>query len=402
MFALLPVDMLNGILLKKGINLPMSIGQLYKLIILAFLFFRFIFKPKLLVFSLGLTFLLFLPSIYQAVKQLNAEFLFDDIIKISKYLAPLFSFLFFVDFIKRAEEPGIRKLIKLARFSYLVLAGNILLKYVGLGSPMYEFGSIGSKGFFYAGNEISALLVILSSIIAFNLWQNKKRVQYFLFWAFTLFIGLTISSKTGVVGIALVFLLIPLKRPSIKLSIGRLMFFLGAILIVIPLAFYLSWKFIQGTAFYIRLQYFSAKFDLWTFLLSNRNVFFYDAYKKFITEYSVIEKIFGVGQGQYELINNGSIVEVDFADILFAYGIIGLLYFLIIMVFLLIQAMRFSKNNKYIFANFVLLMTLVLLAISSTAGHVFSSGMAAVFIGLLFSLMYYKRNVESRPIKIEE
>ena len=34
----------------------------------------------------------------------------------------------------------------------------------------------------------------------------------------------------------------------------------------------------------------------------------------------------------------------------------------------------------------------VLLLISTTAGHVFSSGMAAVFIGLLFSLMFIKKN----------
>lgn len=402
MFALLPVDMLNGLVLKSGINLPISIGQLFKLLILVFLFFRFLSKPKLLLISFGFTLLLLLPSLYQSVKQLSAAFLFADIIKISKYLAPLFSFLFFVDFIKQSDENGIRKLMKLAQFSYLVLAGNVLLKYIGLGYPMYEFGSIGSKGFFYAGNEISALLVILSSIIAFDLWHNKKRIKYFLFWALTLFVGLTISSKTGVVGIMLIFLLIPLKRPSIRLSIGRLIFFLSAIFLIVPLVFYLSWKFIQGTAFYIRLLYFSEKFDFWTFLLSNRNVFFKDTYQKYIDEYSIIEKIIGVGQSQYELLNNGSIVEVDFADILFAYGILGLIYFLLIMTFLFVQALRFSRNYKYIFANFVLLMVFVLLSISTTAGHVYSSGMAAVFIGLLFSLMYFKKDVELKSIKSTE
>lgn len=394
MFALLPVDMLNGAVLKNGINLPISISQLYKLLILVFLFFRFLFKPKLLLFSLGFTFVLLIPSLYQSIKSQSVGFLFEDIIKISKYLAPLFSFLFFVDYIKRTDELGIRKLIRLVQFSYFILAGNILLKYIGLGYPMYEFGNIGSKGFFYAGNEISVLLVILSCIIAFDLWYNKKRIQYFLFWALTLFIGLTISSKTGVVGIALVFLLIPLKRPSIKLNLGRMMFFLSALFLVLPLALYLSWKFIQGTAFYIRLQYFSTKFDFWTFLLSNRNVFFSNTYKTYKDEYSLIEKIIGMGQSQYELINSGNIVEVDFADIFFAYGIVGLFYFLAIILFLIVQAMRFSKNNKYIFANFVLLMTLVLLAISTTAGHVFSSGMAAVFTGMLLSLMYFKKNIE--------
>ena len=84
------------------------------------------------------------------------------------------------------------------------------------------------------------------------------------------------------------------------------------------------------------------------------------------------------------------IVEIDFADIFFSYGILGLLYFIALLAFLLIQAYRFSNNSKYTNANFVLLMILFLIGISTTAGHVFSSGMAAVFMGIVFALMYYK------------
>ena len=390
MFALLPVDMLNGIALKNGINLPISIGQLYKLLILFFLFFRFLFKPKLLFISGALTILLMVPSIYQSLKLLSLATIFNDLIKISKYLTPVFCFLFFVDYIKNEGTNGMRRLLKLAQFSFLILAGNILLKYVGLGYPMYEYGTIGSKGFFYAGNEISALLIILSAFIAFNLWRRRKKIYYFIFWAFTLFLGLTVSSKTGVMGILLVFFLIPLKKPSIKISLKRLLFFLISIGIVIPLALYLSWRFIQGTAFYIRLMYFSKKFDFWTFLLSNRNVFFKEAYDTYIEKYDLIEKFIGVGQTQYEFLNQGKIVEIDFADIFFAFGIVGLIYFFGIILFLIIQAFRFSATRTYPYSNFTLLMILVLLGISTMAGHVFSSGMAAVFIGLLFSLMYFK------------
>ena len=390
MFALLPMDMLNGFLLKSGVNLPISIGQFHKLIILVFLLFRFLFKPRLLFLSLGFTALLLVPTFFQSIKISSTSFLFNDFIKISKYLTPLFCFLFFVDFIKREGKVGIRKLLKLVRFSYLILAGNILLKYFGLGYPMYEFGDIGSKGFFFAGNEISVLLVILSSLIAFDLWHRGERLKYFLFWAFTLFVGFSISSKTGIAGILLVFLLIPLKRPSLKFSLKKVMFFLGSTLVVIPLALYIIWQSIQGTAFFIRLQYFSEKFDFLTFLLSNRNVFFKDAYRRYIENYDFLEKIIGIGQTQYEILNHGMIVEIDFADILFAYGILGLLYFILLMVFLVVQAIRFTKNEKFIYSNLVLLMIFFLLGISTTAGHVFSSGMAAVFIGLIFALMYFK------------
>ena len=394
MFALLPVDMLNGIVLKNGINLPISIGQLFKLVILIFIFFRFLFKPKLLLVSLGFTALLFLPSIYQSFKIFSVSSIFEDIVKISKYLTPLYCFLFFADFIKRDGYVGIVKLRNLIRFSYIVLVGNILLKYIGLGYPMYEYGSIGSKGFFYAGNEISALLVILSSFMAFDIWNRGKKIQYFLLWAFTLFVGLTVSSKTGIVGILLIFFLIPLKRPSLKINLKSFIFFLASIFLIIPLSLFLIWRSIQGTAFFIRLQYFSEKFDFWTFLLSSRNIFFKEANKTYKEKYDFIEKIMGVGQTQYENLNHNQIVEIDFADIFFAYGLFGLLYFGMLMSFLIVQAVRFSSNKRHIYSNYVLLMIWMLIGISATAGHVFSSGMAAVFIGIVFALMYFKEKQE--------
>lgn len=102
----------------------------------------------------------------------------------------------------------------------------------------------------------------------------------------------------------------------------------------------------------------------------------------------------GVGQTQYENLNHNQIVEIDFADIFFAYGLFGLLYFGMLMSFLIVQAVRFSSNKRHIYSNYVLLMIWILIGISATAGHVFSSGMAAVFIGIVFALMYFKEKQE--------
>lgn len=390
MFALLPFDMLNGFLLQNNVNLPISLGQLFKLLILFFLFLRLLFYPRALFVSIVLTLLLLIPTIYQLIIGFEKSFVFADIIKISKYLTPVFSFVFFVNFIKSYEEKGLALLLKLVKFSYIVLIGNIFLKYVGLGYPMYEFGNIGSKGFFYAGNEVSALLIIVSSILGYQLWSQNSRLNYLLFVVLSLFAGLTVSSKTGTVGLLIVFILIPMKRPSLKLNIKKGLIFIVSILTLVPLFIYGAWRSIQNTDLMIRLVYFSRKFDFLTFILSNRNVYFRQAYQTFLRKYDILEKIIGVGQTKYEHLNIISIVEIDFADILFAFGILGLLYFVLLMLFLIVQAIRFSKSTNYPYSNFVLLMILVLLGISSTAGHVYSSGMAAVFIGLLFSLMYFK------------
>ncbi len=392
MFLLLPVDMINGFLLKNNINLPISVAQFYKFVILVCIFFTFLRKPDNLILSVGIFSLLLLSSLYQIIQFSEFSILLGDIVKIFRYLAPLFCFLYFVNVIKRNHPKTISLLLKLVYFSYAVLSFNVFIKYLGYGYPMYEFGNIGSKGFFHAGNEISALLIILSSIIGFDLWFKEQKLKYILFLLFSLAVGLGISSKTAALGVLFVFMLIPLKGITIKSKISKILAAVVVISLALPILIFYSWEYIKTSELYIRLVFFYDKSDFLTFMFSNRNVFFIDAYKTYIQEYNIIEKIIGVGQTHYEVLNEDKIVEIDFIDIFFAYGIMGLSLFLLIISFLWIQLKRLSKSKNYPYANFVFLMFIILLGISSTAGHVFSSGMAAFFIGLLLSLMYIKKN----------
>ncbi len=398
MFALLPVDMINGMLLTNNINLPISLSQSYKFLLLLCLLIRFTLTLRLLITTLIITFCLLIPSLYQLIVGSEGSYFFIDFITLSKYLAPFLCFLFFVDMIKRNGEIVFRHLLMLVQFSYLVLMINIFVKYIGLGYPAYKSGGIGTKGFFYAGNEISALLIILSAILAFVIWKRGFKLKYYMFLAINLIAGLTISSKTAILGILLVFFTIPFQGKSLKLK--KFLPLVAGTIALVPAAFFLSWKFIQNSNLMVRLAFFYKELDVWTFILSSRNVFLANSYETYLTKYNIVEKIIGVGQTRYEYINDQKVVEMDIVDIFFAYGIFGLLIFLFMMYFLLVQSKRFSRSNKYPFANFVYLMTLVLLLISTLAGHVFGSGMSAVFIGLLFSLMY--KSKKSEEIKVSK
>ena len=397
MLALLPFDMINGIMLRNAIILPITLGQLFKLIIIAVIFFRFfLFNFKLLVTSCLMFLLMLLPTFYQILIQLDTSFLISDIVKVSRYLTPLFSFLFFKDFIDRQDPIELKKLFKLVWFSYIVLVVNVLIKYIGLGYPMYKAGDIGSKGFFFAGNETSALLIILTSILAYKLFLSKERWKFYIFMVFSLFVGLSISSKTGVLGILLMLILIPLERPTAQIKIGKLKKLILTLLVSIPLVVSGTWWAVKQSSVLDRLSYYWSKLDILTFIFSHRNFFFTDAYKVYMEEYSIIEKFIGVGQTRYELLNNSKIIEIDIADVFFAYGFVGLILFLFLFGVLINQSWRFSKFEEYKYTNFVFLMALILLGISSIAGHVFSSGMSAIFIGLLFSLMYLKNYAVSK------
>lgn len=393
MFALLPIDMINGLMLRNDIILPITLGQLFKLIILAVLFFRFfLFNFKDLVNSVILFLILLIPSLIQVVAQWDASFLFSDLVKVSKYLTTIVSFFFFKDLIKRQGVIELNRVFKLVSFSYAVLAINILLKYVGLGYPMYRAGNIGSKGFFYAGNETSALLIILTAILGYQIYLNIDRWKYYAFMLLSLFVGLTISSKTGVLGIVLLMVLIPLERPSLQFELKKLKKLALTVIVFLPILVSGTWWALKQSSVYVRLSYYWDKLDLWTFLFSHRNVFFLDSLTVYKENYTTLEKWFGVGQARYELLNNNKIIEIDIADIFFAYGYTGLLLFVILIGFMMIQSWRFSEFKKYTYSKLVFLMLIILLGISSIAGHVFNSGMSAIFIGLLFSLMYSNKD----------
>ena len=398
MFALLPVDMINGIMLMNDVKLPISIGQLYKLLIVLCLLIRFFFEIKLLVTTVILISLLLISSLYQLLYNLEGSHLLTDLIKASKYITPFICFLFFVNAFKYSQDRIYSLILKLVKISYLILIINIFITYIGLGYPAYKNGGMGTKGFFYAGNEISALLIILCSIIAFRLWNRKQKSKYFIFLIINLLAALTISSKTAILGIILVFLIIPFQDKSLKLK--KFIPLLGCSIVMLPITLLLSWQFIKKTAIIVRIEYFYRELDFWTFLLSSRNVFLENSYYIFKDNYNFIEKVIGVGPSKFEYLNNFKVVEMDIMDIFFTYGYLGLAIFLFMQIFVIIQANAFSKSGKHPYSRLITMMAIILLIISTLAGHVFGSGMSAVFIGLLFALMYLKetKNIDDTKL----
>jgi hypothetical protein len=396
MFLLLPIDMINGFLLHNNIVLPISVSQLLKIIILFLITFSFIWQPKNIIISFICFFVLILPSLIQSIFQLDFSFLFFDAMKVAKYLTPLIAFLFFANVFKKSNYKINLLILKLVKFSYSILIVNIFVKYVGLGYPMYISGDIGSKGFFFAGNEISVLLIVLSSVIAIDIWKKQNKKQYFFFFILTLLAGLTISSKTGIVGTLIVFFLIPFKRISFKIKRKNLNYLLIFAGVILPVTALFVRSFIQNSKIYTRFSFFWNKLDFFTFIFSNRNNFFLDSYMVFTKEYAFFEKLFGVGQKRFEILNKGKAVEIDIADIFFSYGIIGLSLFVVLLTFLFVR-LKIIDKELYIYSPFINLMLIFLLCISVTAGHVFGSGMAGIFIGLLFSLMFVKQSAEYEP-----
>jgi len=254
------------------------------------------------------------------------------------------------------------------------------------------YGNIGTKGFFHAGNEISAVLLILSSIIAYQLWNiYRNKFLYLGFLLLNIFLGVLISSKTAVLGIILIFLIIAIDPRKVKLRINTVLTILVSVLVLIPTIVYFTYKLVISSTVMIRLTYFWNKLDLVTFIFSSRNLFVKKMWMYYKNDYTIVQKLIGGGQTFYES-KLGSIVEIDVLDIFFAYGITGALIFILAIFLLFHKASVLKPNTNYPYARLSYIMILILTVISLFAGHVYSSGIGGFFIGFVFSLMYYKKN----------
>lgn len=398
LFMLLPVDMINGILLKGGIAFPISIGQLYKLFVLLLFSLRLILRPRIdFLFLMGVFVLFAIPSFVQFAfhKEYTPRIVLDDVIKISKYISVFLALIYFSR-VCAAPSKLTRTLLKnWIVFSYIVFAINILLKYLGLGFPFYDYDNTGTTGYFYAGNEISALHLVLYAIIAYHLFEIKKaKTSFFLFFLFNLFLGITITSKTAMLGIVLVTVLILASPENInRISLKKIIIWIVSILVLIPLTVFFAVKLLKDSLIMERIYYFYKKWDFVTFIFSQRNLRVEKMIPIYSEQWTFLEQIIGGGQHFYEN-QLGNVIEIDFFDIFFAYGVLGSILFIVVITLLFLKA-YIQFRNGYPYGRLAFLMLFVLVLESSIAGHVFNSGIAGIFIGACFGLMFYKTKPES-------
>ena len=276
-FGLLPIDMINGYLLREvGANPIISIAQLYKIIILGLLFFRINSTEKIIFISFfGL---LLLPTAFQVVKSSNVKLLFIDSVMVIKWLGSVLAFFYFrIIFIHKSHL--LKWVYRWMLFSFLILVLNIFLRLFGLGFPMYSMATleIGSKGYFFAGNEVSAVLLILSSFLMYWYQFYNKKFLFIIIGALAILTGLYLTSKTAILGTFFTFFYFLIFNPNRKkISIRKIFSFLFSVFILLPIGFYFIVKYLKTSDVMERFSFFWNELDIYTFILSNRNTYFFD------------------------------------------------------------------------------------------------------------------------------
>ncbi|MDM1514534.1 O-antigen ligase family protein, partial [Myroides odoratimimus] len=216
---------------------------------------------------------------------------------------------------------------------------------------------------------------------------KKDKLAFIFYGAFSFVLGLLISSKTGMLGIVLVYIAILLSvydfsKNITKATIGKALLGISSILIIIVL-------FITNTSIFDRYTLFWDKLDFVTFVLSSRNLYFHETWLIIQEKYNLINYFIGVGPTQYYEWAS-KFVEIDMIDIFFSYGIMGVLLFFQFYGSLLKESILLSKKQEFPFGRVTLILLCFLLLLSCLSGHILNSGIAGVYIGFGFAIMFKK------------
>lgn len=384
-FSFIPIDMINGVLLRN--NLP-SISIFYKLIVLI-LSVIFLLRKNYLFSVLGTFSLLGLYFFYQSVLLGDFVSAAQGLDWLIKFSAIFLFYRFFSIIIYERNEDWIFSIVFIS-FSFLVI--NIILGGIGLGYPMYSMGdsvSIGTRGFIYAGNEISAALVISGALVQMRLLEANKFFSLSVISLLMIVSSALITSKTAIFSSILLVISFPIIKAisTMKFTVINKIHFYYSISMIALVS--ISTSLVAYYVFFLtrmsdRITYFLSKIDLITLIFSYRNVWAKEALNILDNRYSFADVLFGTSMSWTNYIADKKIVEIDPIDFLMTYGLLLLL----LSYGFLFSAIFRTWRSRSIYSKYIIFTILLTIGLSTTSGHILNSGTAGFLISALVAMSH--------------
>lgn len=351
------IDTFNGMLVKT-FGLPSVLSAAYKQgILLLVLIYAFQFERKRFIQSLMCLILIFVWAICRFFLVDDVAFLyaFQEAIKV----AYLFILVIVLSKMTVLQEKTVKAVLW---FSLIVLILNIISTIAGFGYKTY--GEFGAKGFFYAGNSISGVIVICASYLLTKAFK-RSLLNFFVLILFLSAVSLIIGTKSGFLGVSFVALLVMLIHFDTRtLLSGVLMVF------AIAIGVYVFYQAILDSGMYHRIAFFYDVGGLQTVLFSGRDVKL-DIIMPALVNADFSEFLFGANM--HELTKTGvTRVEFDWVDMHINFGFLLSAGVYLGYLFIFLRLMLAPKNDLVISA---LIAFIVLIFISAIAGHVMYNGM---------------------------
>ena len=411
-------DLCGGIYIRIGeilaeeslTGLITPILVLRMLVLLMFVAYALIIRDKITIATVILIGIAWVMSLVGEFLFAEDFSLFADMQYIAKYVYNIAVLLVYWRVLQRSglnKEQLEAKLNWYISLTLTILSSSILFAYVfGLGYATYgdRWGVSGSRGFFYSGNDITAVLMLLLpiAIASYVLLEGGLSRRQKLFWLFapasTITALFIISTKTAFVAIViivatfLIYSLIQLIRGHSAAMIKRF-----GMLVVGFVGIYLFLTLASQAANFLDL---SLSFNKWAriadetgldgLLLSGRQDILSETVSQF-KDSGIFAWLFGIGRG-----TQVKLIEMDIFEVVLYYGLFGSAAMLWLYLKLGMQFIGafFKKVDIVGLACFVSLgMTVAYLTI---AGHVLFSVTSGFYFALvlLYSCLYYAPSVE--------
>ena len=378
------VDIINGYFLNKGMD--SSLGVCVKAVILllsisilmvstkyrGILGFTFIYVPFFLLTVLLNTDSPIAPTINHLLKFVTVVYV---------YYAAVFLF--------RTNKISQKKIVMAFYVNTFLLVVNIYSGLLGVG--YYAYGDmLGCKGFMYAHNEMSGMEAVLFGTSYFFFYQrytNKKFVLIIVNIVF-LMAALLVSTKAGILLVIVDLLLVPW---AFKKSKGIITSFIKTskikiivLLSIIGIMVYYGYALLEYSGAIDRWTYFFDK-DGTDAIYSSRDLFWEEEKYEWI-DGNIAVKLFGLG-------GNRS-VEMDQADTLLNYGLMGIVLVYSFYFSLVVKA--FHYRNRSVYAKYLWLLNICILASSCFAGHLLFSGLMGIHFALMNAFLYSRDILSNR------
>jgi len=308
-------------------------------------------------------------------------------------------------FLSRAQL--LEWLNKYISLTLLVLSLSIHIPYIlGLGYSTYadRFGTFGARGFFYSGNDITAVLMMLIPIAIVNYTRlpraaERRRHLFYLAAPATALTALfSIGTKTAFIAFGVTVLVLGIyfwrhaKLNGDKTAWRAFIYIMIAFLILfVFLSLFGLVKDLIDAWGHFGDAWFDYDGDWGKFFSSERIDKMRDTRAVFVAG-GPFAWLFGIGRGTQPFT-----IEMDVYEVLFYYGMIGALTMLWLYVKLGIGIIRrFIPRRREAYALAAFLSVGLTAAYSVLAGHVLfsvTSGFYFAFM-LLYSYLYYAKNKE--------
>lgn len=282
------------------------------------------------------------------------------------------------------------RVLEIVLFTYL---GIFLCSYLfGFGAAAYleTDGKSGFKGLFSSINEFSAIVVSLLFFVGTYLKKKKIYIPLILLFIFSFWVSLLIGTKVLLGGILLTlcyFLYLERK----KLFFDRSFKVKSAIVLLIVIFLIGGGILFTRTRTYqnmkIQQDFFKVKniisYDFMNRVLFNDRLTFLKNNFDYYKDQSITRQVFGIGILEDEV----KMVEIDFFDILFRYGVFGFFFFLVIFIYWIPWKKMEIES---------LLATILLLLISCTSGHVLFYPAVCIYFGCFSTILKVENKREKK------